>query len=510
MAKIRMPIARDMKISAFSGGTVTEYSSYMQNAMVEREVSDESDLLIVTQRPSIDMIEDASDTVSKIKGRGIHYWDTTSADYFINDDTVYKDVYSAALGTISTGTRKCTFHEVGTRLIIVDPENNEVWTITTAGTLAKVTDVDLPSTITGGAAVLDGYLFIMDDGGIIYHSDLDDATSWNPLNFITAEREPDSGTYLGRHFDHIVAFGKSTVEFFYNAGNATGSVLSRRQDIFYNIGAPYEDGVWEDGDDVFFLGRSKRGDFSVYTISNFRLKKISNAEFSSYLTSSYAENSFFPLMAGFSARGHTFISITLHTTLGSIVPTETFVYDIENQIWSPWTSDMVELSSTAGFPVIDWTTSTSSRFGTGILTNGDLITLKNTFNPEDSYTSKYYIVNESDYVNPDYIAPFGSGLGTNIPMVCRMGHLDSGTHSYKFGSFLEVIHDHTHTPQTLTVKWSDGDYNTFSSTRTVDTSLKTRLSRIGKYHRRVYQLEYSGSDTLRLSSIDFIVRESSI
>lgn len=510
MATIRLPIARDMKISNFSGGTITEYSSYMQNAMVEKEVSDEGNILIVTQRPSIDMLEDASDTVAKKKGRGIYYWSVTSSDYFINDDTVYKSGYTTTIGTITSGTKKCSFHEVGGRLVIVDPENNEVWTITSGGTLAKVTDVDLPSTISGGGATLDGYLFLMDNAGVIQHSDLDNATSWDPLNFIEAEREPDTGTYLGRHYDHIVAMGKSTIEFFYNAGNPLGSTLSRRQDIFYNVGCPYEDGVWEDGDDVYFLGRSQRGDFSMYVISNFRLKKISNQEFSSFLTSTYAESSFFPLITGFAARGRSFLAITLHTTPDDILPVSTFVYDIEGQIWSPWTSDMTELSSLAGFPVSGWTTASASRFGTGIMTNGDLITLKNTFNPIDAFSIKYYIVNEDDYVVTDYIAPFGSLVGTNIPLICRMGHMDNGTHKTKFGSSLEVVGDYTENAQTLTVKWSDTGYNDFTTTRTVATDKRDKMTRIGKYNRRIYQLEYSGSDTIRLQALEFNVKPGSV
>jgi len=101
----RLPIARDMRISDFSGGTITDFSSYMQNAMVEKSESDTGDRVIVTQRPSINIIEDASDTVSKVNGRGIYFWDIASADYFVNNDTVYKAGYVTVIGTISSGTK---------------------------------------------------------------------------------------------------------------------------------------------------------------------------------------------------------------------------------------------------------------------------------------------------------------------------------------------------------------------------------------------------------------------
>ena len=318
MADVRLPIARNMKIAAFNGDTVTEYSSFMQNAMVSKVDSDTGERMIVTQRPAINMLEDASLTVAKVKGRGIHYWAAGTADYFVNDDTIYKQDYTTAIGTITSGTGRVTFHEIGSVLVLVDPENNEVWTITTGGTLAEVTDVDLPSTIAGGGTTLDGYLFLIDDTGLISQSDLDDATSWNALNIIDAERENDGGIYLGRHHDHIVAFGTGTIEFFYNAGNATGSVLSRRQDIFYNVGCPAEGAVWEDGDSLYFLGRSQRGDYSIYVITNFQLSIISDPEFNTFLTSVYSAGTSFPLMAGFAARGHNFVCLTIYSTPDAI------------------------------------------------------------------------------------------------------------------------------------------------------------------------------------------------
>jgi len=510
MTDIRLPIARDMKIENFNGSTITSYSSYMQNAMVDKISSDSGERMIVTQRPAINMIEDASDTVAKVKGRGIYYWDAAGADYFVNDDTIYKAGYATSIGAITSGTDKVSFHEVGSVLVLVDPANNEVWTITTGGILAQVTDLDLPSTIAGGGATLDGYLFLMDDDGVIWQSDLDDATSWNALNFIEAERENDTGVYLAKHHDHLVAFGRGTLEFFYNAGNAVGSVLSRRQDIFYNTGTPYQEGVWEDGDDLYFLGRSQRGDYGIYLISNFQIKLISSSDFNTYLTSVYAEGSFFPLMAGFAARGHSFISITIHTTPSAISPVATFVYDKNTNLWGPWITGMDELSALDGFPVTGWTTSSASRFGTGILTNGDLITLRGTFSPIDSFDIKYYVENEDDYVVTDYIAPFGSLVGTNIDLLCRMGHLDGNSNRSKFGSTLEVVADYTPSSQTLTLKWSDTDHTTFTSTRTLDTSLREKLSRIGKYDRRTYQLEYSGDETYRAEYLEYNIAGGSV
>lgn len=510
MADVRIPIARNLEIDGFSGGTITDQSSYMQNAIVESHASDTGDRTYVTQRPAIDMLEDASDEVAKAKGRGIYRWDVNDADYFINDDTVYKEGYSTVVGTITSGIARCSFHEVGGRLVIVDPENNEVWTITSADVLAKVVDVDLPSTIEGRGTTLDGYLFLIDTDGIVWHSDLDDATSWTATNFIDAEREPDAGVGLALHHDHVVALGRGSIEFFYNAGNATGSTLSRRQDIYYNVGVPYEEGVWEDGDNIYFLGRSQRGDYAIYMISNFQLSIISTPEMNTFITGNYAQGDYFPLIAGFAARGHTFVCMTIHLTNSTIDPTYSFVYDLNSKLWGLWDSSMDELVTIGAFPIMDWTTSSASRAGTGILTNGDLIILKGNFDPFDGFSTKEYIENPNDYVNPDYVATFGSADTTNVELLCRFGHIDNNTTKNKFISKAEVVCDYTPSSQTLTLKWSDTDHETWTSTRTIDTSSRAILSRLGKSNRRTYQIEYSGDEIIKLESLEVSVSGGSV
>ena len=91
-----------------------------------------------------------------------------------------------------------------------------------------------------------------------------------------------------------------------------------------------------------------------------------------------------------------------------------------------------------------------------------------------------------------------------------MGHIDSGTNKSKFGSTLEVVGDHTDNTQQLTLKWSDTDHITFTSSRAVELSRRHILTRIGKYNRRTYQIEYSGEDTLRLESLEYNINEGSV
>ncbi|MBT8449488.1 MAG: hypothetical protein KJO69_07355, partial [Gammaproteobacteria bacterium] len=261
---MKIPLAVDLDIHKFSGSGITEYESGLTNSIVHVEGGKP----VITQRPSIDLTEDASDVVGILaRGRGIYYWEQNAKLYIVNDDSIYETTQdSVAKGTITSGTERMKILEtIGTpRLVFIDAENDEGWTMATSTTVTQITDANFPTTLCHGGAILDSYTFVMDEDGIIYNSAVDDPTTWPALGFLEAERENDKGVYLAKHHDHIVAFGTRTIEFFYNAGNATGSPLNRRQDIQYNIGCASGLSVWENGDRIYFIGSSPPGQLQVY------------------------------------------------------------------------------------------------------------------------------------------------------------------------------------------------------------------------------------------------------
>ena len=107
--------------------------------------------------------------------------------------------------------------------------NNTV-TITREG-VAKVIDSDFPLTACGEVAELDGYLFVMTSDGKIYNSDLNSITSWSASNYISCDRQTDTGLGVIAYADYIVGFGSNSIEFFRNAGNPSGSPLSRVDEL---------------------------------------------------------------------------------------------------------------------------------------------------------------------------------------------------------------------------------------------------------------------------------------
>jgi hypothetical protein len=502
MAKVKLPLVANLHINAFAGGSISSMSSFMKNTILKK---DGSGNVYITQRPGLSLIFDASDTVSDAKGRAVYYWPTTSDVYFVNDDTIYKTNYTNSIGTITSGIEKCKFIELGDYLVLIDSQNNEIWAIESDDTVTEITDVDLPSTIVGGGAQLNQRLYIMDNVGTIYHSDLNDPTLWTSTNIITAERENDSGVYLAKQHDHIVAMGARTLEFFYDAGNPTGSVLSRRQDIAFNIGCADKESVWQEGDRLFFLGITLRGTVSAYVLEGFTPKQVSLPELDSYFTTTLVGDGLACAGSGFSAAGHTFYLLTFYYTSGGVaVPQESIVYDATADMWMKWDTHMTELTGLK-FPLVDWSIrgGTSLRYGEGIMINGDVVSINDNLTSSDSTQVLTYV--NTDYVDSGYITDTPSE-GTNIHIQIRISHWDAGTAEYKYINRAQFLGDKTSSSQTLNISWSDSDDHTSLTTaRSFDLSRNDILTRLGRTVRRTWEVEYEGSEALIMNAIELDV-----
>lgn len=498
---MRLSLAPDLHINAFNGASITEKDSGITNGIVEKR----GDILYTTQRPSIDVFEDASVNVSDARGRAIYYWDAAADLYFLNDDTIYKNSHASVVGTDPTaGTKKCKFVEVGTKLVLLDPENNQGFIITTGDAVTEITDTDFPPKQTPnvglayGGAVLDKYLFVVGEDGVIYSSGVNDPSAWAALDFLDAERETDGGQYLGKHHDNIVVYGDRTIEFFYDSGNTTGSPLSRRQDLAYQIGCATGESVWEEGDRTFFISVDFSGALKVSTLEDFGIRTVSTSTIDSLLTQAITKNGYYANGSGFSASGHTYYILNLYLTPSDSEPTTTLVYDATTGLWGDWETTINGLTK---FPLMAWSTrnGTQSRYGEGILFNGDLISINDNFVPQDTLLASTYMT--TGYVATGYVLE-SSESGTAINMKIRTGQSDGGIATEKTMPHIQHTGDRTTTAQNLTIKWAKENNSSFNSGVTVDTSKKQRVNRLGKFERINFEIDYSGTEVLRLEALE--------
>lgn len=508
----RVPLPSNLNIREFGGANISQCPSKMVNCSLRKKWVGGQEHIYVSQRPGITLLHDASGTVSDAKGRGVYYWDATDAEYFVNNNTVYKNSYGTVLGTITAGSRKCTFVEIGSHLVLLDPENDEGWYITTGDALTQITDGDFPSTLADGGAQLDGYLFVMDETGLIYHSDSDDATSWNALSFIDAERENDGGAYLAKMTDHIVAMGKQTIEFFQDVGNPTGSVLSRRQDLSYNIGCVDGETVWRNADFIYFIGVDDRGSLGVYMMSGLQIKKVSNADLDSFITENRFSESTNIIGSGFSAFGTNYYFITFYTedASGNQTSSLTLVFEESSAMWHIWNTALDAFDGILGLPLIDWTTRSgvSNRYGEGIMANGDIITFSSFPTAYDSSTSAQYIAD--DYWVDGYVLDSTGGTDL-IEMLIRMGEMDFGINGNKFLRSLEFVGPRPYNNQFISVRWSDGSTESYGDDRTIDLGGRRKISGLGKFNRRHFEFEMTDvSEPVYLEAVEFTIDRGSI
>lgn len=248
-------------------------------------------------RPSIDYHADIGyDNV----GRGSIYWPSTGQSYHVVGERLYRVDTSYTVTEVSSGGNrfgigsstsdddfecrmKFTEMKNGTAYIIhqiskfdgTDWTTSEAWTMTSTHTFAKITDAQFPVNAMPGVVEIDGYLFVIASDGKIYNSDLNAPASWVGDNLSTT-RESDRATSISKHLNYLVAFGDRSIEFFYNAGNASGSPLARVDGAFLRVGcqSPHSLATVENG--IAFTARALDGNFYVGILSGMEVMRASS------------------------------------------------------------------------------------------------------------------------------------------------------------------------------------------------------------------------------------------
>jgi hypothetical protein len=466
-----------------------------------------------TQRPGVNISMDASQHAGVgSAGRGL-FTLKTGNKLIVNGTKVYLNNYATPLtGSITAGKFPVQMFETGAYAVILDIENNEGWwTLSGApSALTKITDPSFPPNqsptkqLAGGGAVLDGYLFVMATDKTIWNSSVYDPTTWNALDFITAQRENDVGLFLTKHHDHIMAMGRQSIEFFYDAGNPVGSPLTRREDVAYRVGPIDQWSVFSTDDNAYFVGSEKYGSAELYSITQFSPVKLSEAAIDAYLTYEIYGSGFRTLLSGFATNSHNLVFITTLSS-SSFNIYQTLAFDVSTRSFSIFESTMFDLSGGSGvysFPCVSTSAKRDPVIGGAnsvqlMFANGDLGYFY--FGP---VSSKKDVISDT--------------TPSNYPIECivRLQEIDLGSITNKFEhrcSFVGGPVSSSSDSNPIYVSHTDDHYRTFSAERALDIfSHKNRsLTRGGFFKRRAYQIRYVGSDTIRVEALEIDVRASS-
>jgi len=250
----------------------------------------------------------------------------------------------------------------------------------------------------------------------------------------------------------------------------------------------------------FSLARFSLAWFSLahFSLEGFGIKKISTGSIDSLITQAITKDGYFVNGSGFSASGHTYYVLNLYVTPSDSEPTTTLVYDDTPGLWGHWETTVNGLSK---FPLMDWSvrTGVQPRYGEGVLFNGDLISIDDNFVPQDTLLASTYVT--TGYVNTGYVLN-SSGSGTAINLNIRTGQNDGGSRVKKTIPNIAPVGDLTTTSQNLTIKWAKENNASFSAGVTVDTSKYQKVNRLGSFRRINFDVDYSGTEVLRLEALE--------
>ena len=332
---------------------------------------------------------------------------------------------------------------------------------TNASAIANVSYAPIGPFATG-LVYIDGYLVVATKAGRLYSSGIDDPTTWNALDFITAEAEPDPLVGIAKHFNYVIAFGQWSTEFFYDVGTSTGSPFGRNDAARLEVGCANGGSIVQIEQSVIWVGKSREHGNSVYIMDGFTPVSISTPYIEKYLN---ADTSDSMRAYAFKIEGHTFYVMTLHS-LGI-----TFVYDVNEKEWYNWT----------------------------YMYGGSEVYFRPSFYAE--YNNTYYAMDDDH----SFIVTLSTSVYTDSGAAIQFGAvtsiMDSGSMHRKFYRRVEAVGDKI--TGTLQISHSNDDYVTWSNPRSVDLSVERPvLYQCGADRRRAWKFSNTDPVPLRLSAIE--------
>jgi hypothetical protein len=358
----------------------------------------------------------------------------------------------------------------GTATALFVSASNKAYYYPAGGSLTEITDGQFPSnnslTITGNFAVLDGFHFIMATNGTIWHSDVNSIANWTSTATISVQEYPDPGVGVERWRNFIVGLSKDSTEFFINAGNATGATLSRVQNMACQVGCMSQHSICRLGEAVVWAGH-ENGQVGVFMLSTGKPERISTPEIDYFIQNSEPSELRINAMVSYGK-----IYLALHRGDSKNL----HVFDPSLRLWHPWTlTDSLTKSDAPGDPV-----STSDTSGGVFYVGGD--------QPNIIYNA--------------VVQAATATIQTSV--------IDFGTMNRKTLHRLRIVGDKASEARNLTVSWSDNDYQSFSTGRTINMAdAMPRLDRCGIFRRRAIKITGlstnggANNEPLRLEALEF-------
>ena len=409
--------------------------------------------------------------------RGMHFWADQNKLYYCVGRNIYVyNVNTAVSVTLSNAFASST-GAVGFCEFLYDDGSVKICatdgtaisgliTIDSTNTVATCADADLPAHLPY-PIFLDGYLFLARASSAeIWNSLNNDPFSWDTTTFIGTEMEADLVQRIAKLNNYLIAFGKETIEYFWDAANASPDSPMQRNDTPVKING-YLGGLAVYGNYLFYIGADANGQPDIFQLKDFKSDNIGTPSISRYLdsctdgVSSWKANIV-------SIQGHTFYVVSAGTT-------KTFVYDIENNFWSRWSYQAGNTFDIAAATMTSTTTKTRTYFAL------------------NTATSAIYSFDKDLYQD----------VGTSFTCKIVTENNDFGTMNRKRMHRLALVADRPASSASIDVSWSDDDYKTFNTPRSIDLDQDLpSCYQLGSFRQRVFKLSFTANAPMRLQDME--------
>lgn len=429
--------------------------------------------MVATKRPGVSVFSQPPALAAT--ARGFYVWNGKL--YSVYGNSIFSGTTNIYNGLMATSTGICGFVETSaiaaTKYLAIN-DGVKLYLISTTDTVTPVVSgvgnaVGFPASNLGSIVFFDGYILVGESNGRIWNSNNEDPTSWGAANFLNAQAFPDNLVALARQNDVVLAFGTMSTQMFYDAANpAPGSFMGSLSQATLQIGCASINSIDQHENFVIWVSTAQNGGYAVQKLDGVtKLERISTEPIERMLN---AEGTNISTCRGSTIRvaGHFFYILTLTGA------NRTFVYDIEEKVWTEWQS-----GSSGHFQIVY----------TGQFNNVPLI----------QHESNGFIYQFDPTVYQDN--------GLNINVMIQTLPLDFDTMYRKFQSRLELVGDRYTTSNPVSVQYSDDDYQTFSTARTIDlvkssTNNRAYLTTLGSFRRRAFQFTHTANQPLRLEAME--------
>lgn len=328
-----------------------------------------------------------------------------------------------------------------------------------------------PQYTVKGLAYLDGTTYVCQHffgtsitPAVIWGSGINDVTTpdvWDPLNFITAQIESDSGVYLAKQLVYVVCLKEWTTEVFFDAGNATGSPLGAVMNAKLNWGCASADSVQNINDALFFISTNRSASNQVLMVDRLQPTVVSTPEIDRLLELADLSTVY---SWQIKLNGHSFYILTVKNN------NLTLAYDISQNKWSRWTD-----ANGNYVPIVCSTRDTSGNHILQHESNGILYYSNSTYRDDN---------------------------GALIPITVVTPNFDAGTRRQKQLGMLGVISDQI--PGCLmSISYSDDDYQTWSMSQVVNLGEDyPMLTDLGTFRKRAFKLQVSNNSWFRVIALE--------